>query len=107
MRCLIVFITIATRVGANDYVIGHPYCSPMHNSLAKPYHTVTGMATLLGTIRWLLIVKECAMDRTAAGWLNGFIGVLIFSGSLPATRMAVMEVRSTSFLPLPARRSPG
>ncbi len=30
------------------------------------------------------------MDRTAAGWLNGFIGVLIFSGSLPATRMAVM-----------------
>jgi drug/metabolite transporter (DMT)-like permease len=25
------------------------------------------------------------------GWLNGFIGVLIFSGSLPATRLAVLD----------------
>lgn len=41
------------------------------------------------------------MDRTAnlpnpalektSGWINGFIGVLIFSGSLPATRLAVLE----------------
>ena len=29
------------------------------------------------------------MDKTANGLLNGFIGVLIFSGSLPATRVAV------------------
>ncbi|WP_400766790.1 DMT family transporter [Methylosinus sporium] len=29
------------------------------------------------------------MDRTTEGWLNGAIGVLIFSGSLPATRVAV------------------
>ena len=29
------------------------------------------------------------MDRTAAGWLNGMLGVAIFSGSLPATRIAV------------------
>ena len=29
------------------------------------------------------------MDRTTAGWLNGAIGVLIFSGSLPATRVAI------------------
>ncbi|MBB4230648.1 DMT family transporter [Rhizobium mongolense] len=28
------------------------------------------------------------MDRTG-GWINGFLGVLIFSGSLPATRVAV------------------
>lgn len=27
----------------------------------------------------------------AGGWLNGFLGVLIFSGSLPATRAAVMD----------------
>ncbi len=27
----------------------------------------------------------------SAGWFNGFLGVLIFSGSLPATRVAVME----------------
>ncbi|MCV9963409.1 DMT family transporter [Pararhizobium sp. BT-229] len=31
------------------------------------------------------------MDRTAAGWMNGFIGMAIFSGSLPATRVAVMQ----------------
>ncbi|MEO8490042.1 DMT family transporter [Pseudomonas sp.] len=40
------------------------------------------------------------MDRTSRintlhastqGWINGFIGVVIFSGSLPATRLAVME----------------
>jgi drug/metabolite transporter (DMT)-like permease len=29
------------------------------------------------------------MDKTTNGWLSGFIGVLIFSGSLPATRIAV------------------
>ncbi len=29
-------------------------------------------------------------ENTASGWLNGFIGVLLFSGSLPATRMAVL-----------------
>jgi drug/metabolite transporter (DMT)-like permease len=31
------------------------------------------------------------MDKTKQGWLNGFVGVLIFSGSLPATRMAVLD----------------
>lgn len=31
------------------------------------------------------------MDRTANGWINGLIGVVIFSGSLPATRVAVMQ----------------
>ncbi|MDB5984515.1 MAG: Transporter [Pseudomonas sp.] len=31
-------------------------------------------------------------EKTASGWLNGFIGVLIFSGSLPATRVAVLEL---------------
>lgn len=30
------------------------------------------------------------MAKTTNGWINGFIGVLIFSGSLPATRVAVM-----------------
>ncbi|MBB3239779.1 drug/metabolite transporter (DMT)-like permease [Pseudomonas sp. Tn43] len=29
--------------------------------------------------------------KSASGWLNGFLGVLIFSGSLPATRVAVLE----------------
>ncbi|MER8640924.1 DMT family transporter [Mesorhizobium sp. M1252] len=35
------------------------------------------------------------MDKTASGWLNGFVGVLIFSGSLPATRGAVAEFDPT------------
>jgi drug/metabolite transporter (DMT)-like permease len=30
-------------------------------------------------------------EQRASGWINGFIGVLIFSGSLPATRVAVLE----------------
>ncbi|WP_217568915.1 DMT family transporter [Mesorhizobium sp. GbtcB19] len=35
------------------------------------------------------------MDKTASGWLNGFIGVLIFSGSLPATHVAVADFDPT------------
>ncbi len=31
-------------------------------------------------------------EISANGWLNGFIGVLLFSGSLPATRMAVLSL---------------
>ena len=31
------------------------------------------------------------MDRFRVGWINGFLGVVIFSGSLPATRVAVMD----------------
>lgn len=30
-------------------------------------------------------------DQATSGWLNGLLGVLIFSGSLPATRLAVVE----------------
>lgn len=30
-----------------------------------------------------------------AGWINGFLGVLIFSGSLPATRLAVIDLDPT------------
>jgi len=32
------------------------------------------------------------MDRTTEGWISGFLGVLIFSGSLPATRIAVLDI---------------
>lgn len=31
------------------------------------------------------------MDRMKMGWLNGLIGMVIFSGSLPATRVAVLQ----------------
>ena len=32
-----------------------------------------------------------APSKNLSGWINGFIGVVIFSGSLPATRVAVLE----------------
>jgi drug/metabolite transporter (DMT)-like permease len=31
------------------------------------------------------------MEKTTSGWISGFVGVLIFSGSLPATRVAVAD----------------
>ncbi|RKD16165.1 transporter [Pelobium manganitolerans] len=31
-------------------------------------------------------------STVSKGWINGFIGVLIFSGSLPATRLAVIDL---------------
>ncbi|SHF75728.1 Permease of the drug/metabolite transporter (DMT) superfamily [Chryseobacterium vrystaatense] len=31
-------------------------------------------------------------DESLSGWINGFIGVLLFSGSMPATKLAVMEM---------------
>lgn len=31
------------------------------------------------------------MNSITSGWINGFLGMLIFSGSLPATRLAVMD----------------
>lgn len=33
--------------------------------------------------------RSLAAAASPAGWINGFIGMLIFSGSLPATRLAV------------------
>lgn len=31
------------------------------------------------------------MNKITSGWINGFLGVLIFSASLPATRVAVLD----------------
>ena len=46
------------------------------------------------------------MDRTTSGWVSGLIGVLIFSGSLPATRVAVLDIRPAVPDRRRARRSP-
>ncbi len=35
--------------------------------------------------------EEWIMERMTSGWINGLIGVVIFSGSLPATRVAVAQ----------------
>jgi len=32
------------------------------------------------------------MNKQTQGWINGFIGIVIFSASLPATRVAVLEL---------------
>lgn len=32
------------------------------------------------------------MEKNTSGWINGFIGVAIFAGSLPATRVAVADL---------------
>src|SRR5690606_4307431 len=32
------------------------------------------------------------MERSTAGWGSGLVGVIIFSGSLPATRVAVADL---------------
>lgn len=32
------------------------------------------------------------MNKTLLAWINGFVGMLIFSGSMPATRVAVLEL---------------
>lgn len=32
------------------------------------------------------------MEKTTSGWLNGLVGVAIFAGSLPATRVAVADI---------------
>ncbi|AXY73349.1 DMT family transporter [Paraflavitalea soli] len=39
--------------------------------------------------RELSLTKPIAGN--AGGWINGFVGVLIFSGSLPATRVAIID----------------
>jgi drug/metabolite transporter (DMT)-like permease len=43
-----------------------------------------------------MISSKSIPDKLTAnsnsGWINGFIGVLIFSGSLPATRVAVLDL---------------
>ncbi|MES2205573.1 MAG: DMT family transporter [Pseudomonadota bacterium] len=35
------------------------------------------------------------MEKTTSGWLNGFAGIVIFAGSLPATRVAVVDFTPT------------
>jgi hypothetical protein len=66
----------------------------MHNSSVELYWIVHGLGEpvsdvlspgLSRTYRW----------KTTSGWINGFIGVAIFAGSLPATRVAVAAFEPT------------
>ncbi|MDN5423640.1 MAG: DMT family transporter, partial [Chryseobacterium sp.] len=39
-----------------------------------------------------MVTDTISKDESVSGWINGFIGVLLFSGSMPATKLAVMEM---------------
>ena len=36
-------------------------------------------------------MQEMQDNPPLSGWINGFVGMIIFSGSLPATRAAVLD----------------
>jgi len=38
------------------------------------------------------MTDKISKNENISGWINGFIGVLLFSGSMPATKLAVMEM---------------
>ncbi|PRB03619.1 EamA family transporter [Chryseobacterium sp. MYb7] len=42
-----------------------------------------------------MMTKQLSKDENINGWINGFIGVVLFSGGLPATKLAVMEMSPT------------
>jgi drug/metabolite transporter (DMT)-like permease len=42
-----------------------------------------------------MTTNTISKDQVLQGWINGFIGVLLFSGSMPATKLAVMEMSPT------------
>ncbi len=39
-----------------------------------------------------MLTEKISKDESVSGWINGFIGVVLFSGGLPATKLAVMEM---------------
>jgi len=38
------------------------------------------------------MTEKISKDESINGWINGFIGVVLFSGGMPATKLAVMEM---------------
>ncbi|MFN1219166.1 DMT family transporter [Chryseobacterium kwangjuense] len=42
-----------------------------------------------------MMTEQLSKDENLSGWINGFIGVVLFSGGLPATKLAVMEMSPT------------
>lgn len=65
-----------------------------NNSFFKPYCIVPGQPAL-AMLHCKVSNSGAAMDKSAGGWVSGFIGVVIFAGSLPATRVAVMDFDPT------------
>src|SRR5690606_23462961 len=68
----------------------HPYCLSIQYSSRISYCTVSGKTSRSCSINPVQSKGAC-MDKSASGWINGLIGVIIFSGSLPATRVAVQQ----------------
>ena len=74
-----------------SFALRCPTCtgSPRPYSFAE---TVAGLFLVSpppGPLLWRLEKSEDRWQRTSRGWGNGLLGVIIFSGSLPATRVAV------------------
>ncbi|WP_080779151.1 DMT family transporter [Chryseobacterium phocaeense] len=42
-----------------------------------------------------MMTEQLSKNENLSGWINGFIGVVLFSGGLPATKLAVMEMSPT------------
>ena len=100
MRCRIAAMTIADARAACVALLRS---SVLHPCTITVWPNCTGLslATPAAAVDKADAIEGVRMDRTASGWINGFIGVVIFSGSLPATRVAVHAVRSG----LPDRRA--
>src|SRR5215213_3852454 len=47
---------------------------------------------MVGSMEATRTIIDGPSKEAAAGWINGLLGVLIFSGSLPATRVAVLDL---------------
>ena len=71
------------------------YCLCYQYSLIKLYLIVSGPEPVGKSKIDQLEKKEAilaiAVAQSRGGWISGLVGVLIFSGSLPATRVAVMD----------------
>lgn len=71
------------------------YCLCDQYSSIKLYLIVSGLKPRGKPKFGLLEKKEAnlaiAVAQSRGGWISGLVGVLIFSGSLPATRVAVMD----------------
>src|SRR5207237_4895649 len=70
-------------------LLAHPYRPSDHNSSFQVYCSVSGKTTPPRPIE--MKMDGARNGQMTSGWVNGFLGVLIFSGSLPATRVAVMD----------------
>jgi hypothetical protein len=90
-------------IGGYFSLLGMVALFPIHfaHSLYGPFDSaVSWFGALLLQLLFMFVVMVCSrflylfatIQRPVSGLVNGLIGVLIFSGSLPATRVAVQQI---------------